>query len=177
VLASPLSLPPAPADLKDLLISRGKHALHAKLGRSVKKPFSRRNRIDIRFRGWSGYPMRGLYFEVPPIRKEEPDGLDDAGPLIEGIPAGSQLPVYAHDLSPAFFRLIKNVRMQARSEAGRGQVERGLNEPPAQPTSRPQTCFSVTLVEYSPVRVSMDQLTSTTKGNAKDITTLDRGRL
>jgi hypothetical protein len=35
---SPFSIPPAPADLKDLLIACGKKPLHAEFGRRVKEP-------------------------------------------------------------------------------------------------------------------------------------------
>jgi hypothetical protein len=75
VLPSPFSFSPAPADLKDLLISRGEHALHTKFRRSVQKPFTRRDSIDIGFwsRGWN--PMRGFYFQITPIDKKFPDAL------------------------------------------------------------------------------------------------------
>jgi hypothetical protein len=70
--ATPFSLPPAPTDLKDLLISSSQHAFHAEFGRSLKKPKSGRDGIYIGFRSGSRDSMRSLDFKKPMGDKKVP---------------------------------------------------------------------------------------------------------
>jgi len=72
MLATPLSCPPASADLKDLLISSSHHAFHAQLGRGMKKPGSGRDGIYVGFRGGSRDSMRSLNFKKPLGDKKDP---------------------------------------------------------------------------------------------------------
>jgi hypothetical protein len=63
VLAASFSFPPAPTDLKDLLISCSQHPFHAEFGRGVKKPGSGRDGGYVGFRCRGRDSMRSLDFK------------------------------------------------------------------------------------------------------------------
>jgi hypothetical protein len=75
VQAPPFPFSPAPADLKDLLISCCHHALHAKFRRGMKEPGIGGDGINMGFWCGSGYSVRGLYFQVTVFNKKLPDPL------------------------------------------------------------------------------------------------------
>jgi hypothetical protein len=62
MLASPLSLSPTPADLKDLFVSCCEHSLHTNFRRGLEKPTTRKNGINIGLRCGGRDTMRGLHF-------------------------------------------------------------------------------------------------------------------
>jgi len=73
VPTSPLPFSPAPADLKDLIVSCCKHSLHTNFRRGVEKPTARRDGINIRLRCGGRNTMRGLYLEITPLDKKLSD--------------------------------------------------------------------------------------------------------
>jgi hypothetical protein len=73
MLATPFSFPPAPTDLKDLLISCSQHPFHAEFGRGMKKPGSGRDGIDVGFRSRGRDSMWGLNFKKILRNKKFPD--------------------------------------------------------------------------------------------------------
>ena len=83
MLASPFSLSPTPADLKNFLIACSQHPLHAKLRRGVEKPLTRGYSIDVGFWSWGRNPVGGLNFEITLINKEFSYGLDEVRPLLK----------------------------------------------------------------------------------------------
>jgi len=85
MLATPFSFPPAPTDLKDLLISCSQHAFHAEFGRGMKKPGSGRDGINVGFKCRGRDAVRGLYFQVALIDKKTPYFLQDSRPLLKGL--------------------------------------------------------------------------------------------
>jgi hypothetical protein len=72
MLATPFSFPPAPTDLKDLLVSCSEHAFHAEFGRGMKKPGSGRDGIDVGFRSRGRDSMRSLDFKKTMSDKKIP---------------------------------------------------------------------------------------------------------
>jgi len=96
VLATPFSFPPAPADLKDLLISCSEHAFHAEFGRGMKKPRSRRGGIYVGFRSRSRDAVRGLYFQVALIDKKTPCFLQDSRPLLKSLFPPCKGPIFQY---------------------------------------------------------------------------------
>jgi len=100
MLATPFSLPPAAADLKDLLVSCGKHTLHAEFRRGMEKPRTGRDGVDVGF-GWRGRDtVRRLDFQISPADEKLSCALNDSRSLPERLLATGQGPVYHHVIIP-----------------------------------------------------------------------------
>jgi hypothetical protein len=87
VLTPPLSASPAAADLKDLLVPCGKHALHAKLRRGVEEPRAGRDRFDVGFGCRRGNTVRGLYFQISLIDKKLSNAMNNERSLMKSLSA------------------------------------------------------------------------------------------
>jgi hypothetical protein len=75
VQAPPFPFSPAPADLKNLLIPRCHHSLHAKFRRGMKKPCPGGDSINMRFWRRGGYSVGSFYFQITFFNKKLSDPL------------------------------------------------------------------------------------------------------
>jgi hypothetical protein len=100
VLTPSFSVSPAPADLEDLLISCSEHSLHTKFRRSMEKPTTGNDNIDVGFGGRSWNAMRGFHFQITPINKKLPDLPQNSCPLPKGFLTLGQRPAARHKLIP-----------------------------------------------------------------------------
>jgi hypothetical protein len=94
MLTSPLSLSPASADLKDLLIACSQHPLHTEFRGCMEEPFTRGYGIDVGFWGWGRNTIGSLNLKITFLNKKLSYGLDEACPLLKDFPALGKDPVF-----------------------------------------------------------------------------------